>query len=40
MDEGREKKSFMQYGDRATIEMFDVGDRSVFGAIDKEIIQA
>jgi len=40
IDEGREKTSFMQYGDRATIEIFDSGDQSVFGAIDQEIVQA
>lgn len=40
MDEGREKTSFMQYGDRATIEIIDAGNQSVFGAIDQEIIEA
>ncbi|MCZ6454834.1 MAG: fumarylacetoacetate hydrolase family protein [Alphaproteobacteria bacterium] len=38
IDEGRQKTSFMQYGDRATIEMFDANNQSVFGAIDQEII--
>jgi fumarylacetoacetate (FAA) hydrolase len=40
IDEGRQKTSFMQFGDRATIEMFDANDQSVFGAIDQEVIQA
>jgi len=39
-DEGRKKTSFMQYGDRATIEIFDTDNHSVFGAIDQEIIPA
>ena len=38
IDEGRQKTSYMQYGDRATIEMFDANSQSVFGAIDQEII--
>ncbi len=40
IDEGRPKTSFMQFGDRATIEMFDANEQSVFGAIDQEVIQA
>jgi fumarylacetoacetate (FAA) hydrolase len=40
IDEKREKTSFMQFGDRATIEIFDAGNQSVFGAIDQEVIQA
>lgn len=40
LDEGRQKTSFMQYGDRATIEMFDADNKSIFGAIDQEIIPA
>ena len=38
--EGRQKTSFMQFGDRATIEMLDTNDQSVFGAIDQEVIPA
>jgi len=40
INEGRQKTAFMQYGDRATIEMFDTDNRSVFGAIDQEVIPA
>lgn len=40
INEGRQKTSYMQYGDRATIEMFDADNRSVFGAIDQEVIPA
>ncbi len=40
LNEGRQKTSFMQFGDRATIEMFDANDQSVFGAIDQEVIPA
>ncbi len=40
LDEGKQKTSFMQFGDRATIEMFDANNQSVFGAIDQEIVPA
>ena len=40
IDEGRQKTSFMQFGDRATIEMFDANNQSVFGAIDQEVVPA
>ena len=37
--EGKPSTSFLHFGDRVRIEMFDSSNRSVFGAIDQEVIK-
>jgi fumarylacetoacetate (FAA) hydrolase len=37
--EGEPKTPFLKLGDRVRIEMPDVGGRSIFGAIDQEVVR-
>jgi hypothetical protein len=37
--EGKPKTPFLKFGDRVRIEMTDVADRSIFGAIDQEVVR-
>jgi fumarylacetoacetate (FAA) hydrolase len=39
IDQGIAKTSFMQFGERVRIEMFDASNRSVFGAIDQRYVK-
>jgi fumarylacetoacetate (FAA) hydrolase len=38
IEQGRATTSFLRFGDRVRIEMLD-GDRSIFGAIDQEVVR-
>lgn len=40
VETGRASTSFLQFGDRVRIEMFDRGGRSIFGAIDQRVVRA
>lgn len=40
IERGKPETPFMKYGDRIKIEMFDAQNRSIFGAIDQEIVPA
>jgi fumarylacetoacetate (FAA) hydrolase len=40
LEQGKPVTSFLKFGDRVRIEMFDARDRSIFGAIDQKVIQA
>ena len=37
---GAPKTPFMKFGDRVRIEMFDQEGRSIFGAIDQDVVQS
>jgi len=37
--EGKPKTPFLKFGDRIRIEMLDAGGRSIFGAIDQEVVR-
>ena len=37
--EGKPKTPFLQFGDRVTIDMMDAGGRSIFGAIEQEVVR-
>ena len=37
--EGKPKTPFLKFGDRVRIEMLDEAGRSIFGAIDQEVVQ-
>ena len=37
--DGQPKTPFMRFGDRVRIEMHDAQGRSVFGAIDQQVVQ-
>jgi len=39
IDEGAPKTPFLRFGDRVRIEMFDAEGRSIFGAIDQQVVQ-
>ena len=39
-DHGKPSTSFMKFGDRVRIEMFDAEGHSIFGAIDQRVVQA
>ncbi|HEU4516087.1 MAG TPA: fumarylacetoacetate hydrolase family protein [Steroidobacteraceae bacterium] len=40
LDHGRPMTSFLSFGDRVRIEMFDDAGRSIFGAIDQRVVKA
>jgi fumarylacetoacetate (FAA) hydrolase len=40
IESGKPSTSFLQFGDRVRIEMFDRGGRSIFGAIDQRVVRA
>jgi fumarylacetoacetate (FAA) hydrolase len=40
LEEGKAKTPFLKFGDRVRIEMKDAGGRSIFGAIDQQIVEA
>ena len=40
LDHGRPMTSFLSFGDRVRIEMFDAAGRSIFGAIDQRVVKA
>jgi fumarylacetoacetate (FAA) hydrolase len=40
LDHSRPMTSFLSYGDRVRIEMFDASGRSIFGAIDQRVVKA
>ncbi len=40
LDQGRPMTSFLSFGDRVRIEMFDAAGRSIFGAIDQRVAKA
>ena len=40
LEHGEAKTSFMKFGDRVRIEMFDKEGNSIFGAIDQIVTQA
>ena len=37
---GAPRTAFLQFGDRVSIEMFDAGGRSIFGALDNRVVKA
>ncbi|TMG75192.1 MAG: 2-keto-4-pentenoate hydratase, partial [Betaproteobacteria bacterium] len=37
--EGKPVTSYLKFGDRVKIEMFDAGGQSIFGAIDQQVVQ-
>jgi fumarylacetoacetate (FAA) hydrolase len=39
IEQGGPKTPFMKFGDRVTIEMFDLEGRSIFGAIDQHVVR-
>ncbi|HEX3673842.1 MAG TPA: fumarylacetoacetate hydrolase family protein [Rhizomicrobium sp.] len=39
IEQGAPKTPFMKFGDRVTIEMFDLEGRSIFGAIDQHVVR-
>ncbi|HEX9707866.1 MAG TPA: fumarylacetoacetate hydrolase family protein [Steroidobacteraceae bacterium] len=40
VDQGKPMTSFLSFGDRVRIEMFDAAGRSIFGAIDQRVVKA
>jgi fumarylacetoacetate (FAA) hydrolase len=40
LEQGKPTTSFLKFGDRVRIEMFDAQGRSIFGAIDQKVVQA
>jgi fumarylacetoacetate (FAA) hydrolase len=40
LEHGAPRTSFLQFGDRVSIEMFDAGGRSIFGALDNRVVKA
>lgn len=40
LEQGKPATSFLKFGDRVRIEMFDAQGRSIFGAIDQKVVQA
>jgi fumarylacetoacetate (FAA) hydrolase len=40
LEHGAPRTPFLQFGDRVSIEMLDVGGRSIFGALDNRVVQA
>ena len=40
LEHGAPRTPFLQFGDRVSIEMFDAGGRSIFGALDNRVVQA
>jgi fumarylacetoacetate (FAA) hydrolase len=39
IEDGAPKTPFLRFGDRVRIEMFDPQGRSIFGAIDQEVVR-
>jgi fumarylacetoacetate (FAA) hydrolase len=39
IEDGQPSTSFMQFGDRVKIEMFDTAGQSIFGAIDQQVVE-
>jgi fumarylacetoacetate (FAA) hydrolase len=39
LDQGGAKTSFLKFGERVRIEMFDAAGRSIFGAIDQRYVK-
>jgi fumarylacetoacetate (FAA) hydrolase len=39
LDQGKATTGFLQFGDRVRIEMFDAAGRSIFGAIDQQVVR-
>jgi fumarylacetoacetate (FAA) hydrolase len=39
LDEGAPRTPFMSFGDTVKVEMLDVDGRSIFGAIEKRVLQ-
>ena len=37
--EGKPRTPFLRFGDRVRIEMLDAAGRSIFGAIEQEVVQ-
>jgi fumarylacetoacetate (FAA) hydrolase len=40
LEQGKPVTSFLKFGDRVRIEMFDAQGRSIFGAIDQKVVPA
>jgi fumarylacetoacetate (FAA) hydrolase len=40
LEHGAPRTHFLQFGDRVSIEMFDVEGRSIFGALDNRVVRA
>mgnify|MGYP003503594690 CR=1 FL=1 len=40
VEQGRAITPFLRFGDRVRIEMFDRDGRSIFGAIDQQVVPA
>jgi fumarylacetoacetate (FAA) hydrolase len=40
IEQGRPVTSFLSFGDRVRIEMFDATGHSIFGAIDQRVVKA
>jgi fumarylacetoacetate (FAA) hydrolase len=40
LEQGKPATSFLKFGDRVRIEMFDAQGRSIFGAIDQQVVRA
>jgi fumarylacetoacetate (FAA) hydrolase len=39
LSQGKPRTPFLTFGDRVRIEMWDEADRSIFGAIDQEVVK-
>lgn len=39
IEQGEPKTPFMRFGDRVRIEMFDKDGKSIFGAIEQEVVR-
>jgi fumarylacetoacetate (FAA) hydrolase len=40
LEQGKPSTSFLKFGDRVRMEMFDEGGQSIFGAIDQRVVKA
>src|SRR4029079_9647508 len=40
IEHGAPRTPFLQFGDRVSIEMFDAAGRSIFGALDNQVVKA